>query len=252
MTQQAEPGFQGRTVFISGAGSGFGLSLAWSFAGRGATVLLSARSLDAAQRACDRIRERCPGAQLYPFACDLTRPDDIRAAVEAVSAQFGTLDILVNNGSMWLPEGDFHGTSDDAIAAVIASGVTGPVLLTKHLLPLLERAPAADIVNVVSKAAEQGFLAGGPHEAFYAMKHGHAGFADILRARLKDRIIRVLSLYPPDFENTDPFGPDWGRVRDDEERRLLNAKNLIDTIHFALAQPRSCYISKIHFDGNHR
>ncbi|HYD78238.1 MAG TPA: SDR family NAD(P)-dependent oxidoreductase [Paucimonas sp.] len=244
--------FDKKKIFITGAGRGFGFALAWNFASQGATVFLSARRLEDAQQACELIREKHPSADVIPCKCDLTDPADIRRTAESLKERTTAIDILINNGAMWFAEEDFKESSDDVIFDVVNSGVTGPVLVTKHMLPLLEMAPAADIVNIVSKAAEPGFLADGPHEAFYAMKHGHAGFADILRARLKDRPIRILSLYPPDFENTSPLSDEWGKVRDDEDKQLLNAKSLIDAINFALAQPRSCYISKMYFEGNSR
>lgn len=244
--------YTNRSVFVTGAAKGFGFTLAWHFARHGATVFISSRSLADAQAACERLLAAHPNARLFPLACDLSSPEDIRRAAQFVREHGNALDILIHNGSMWLPQADFATTSDEAIAECIQSGVTGPVMLTKHLLALLEASPAADIVNIVSKCAESGFHGNGAHEAFYAMKHGHAGFADILRARLLDSTVRVLSVYPPDFENTSPLTAEWGAIRADEDQRLLNANSLLETIDFAISQPRSCYISKIYFEGKRR
>ncbi|MBI1890740.1 MAG: SDR family NAD(P)-dependent oxidoreductase [Burkholderiales bacterium] len=241
--------FAHKKVVITGASRDFGVALAWNFAKQGATVFASARRLQDAQKTCDQIRSHDANADVRPLQCDLTDPADIRAAAALIQEQTDSIDLLVHNGSQWLQQDDFIETSDDKIVSVINSGTTGPILLTKHLLPLLQRSPGADIVNMISKAAESGFVGDGPHEAFYAMKHGHAGFADVLAHRLKKDGIRVLSLFPPDFHNTSPFDSDWGKA---DDKLLLNAKNLIDTINFALSQPRNCTISKIYFDGNRR
>lgn len=244
--------FKNKSVVITGASRGFGAALAWNFAYQGAKVFALARRLQDAHATCDRIRTRYPDADVLPLQCDLTHPREIRAAVDTIRRGVASIDILVNNGSLWLDPVDFADTPDEAIVEAVNSGATGPILLTKHLLPLLQASPAADIVNMISKVAESGCVADGPHEAFYAMKHGHAGFADILAHRLKKMGIRVVSLFPPDFQNTSPFDSDWGRIDEDEDKKLLNAKALIDTINFALSQPRSCTISKIYFDGNRR
>jgi NAD(P)-dependent dehydrogenase (short-subunit alcohol dehydrogenase family) len=244
--------FKHKKIVVTGASRGFGVALVWNFARQDAKVFVTARRLQDAQATCATIRAHYAEAQVEAIECDLARPATIRSAAAAIKERADSIDVLVNNGAMWLEQGDFATTPDDVIVDVINSGTTGPILMTKHLLPLLLASKAADIVNMISKCAESGCVAPGPHEAFYAMKHGHAGFAEILAHRLKGTGIRTTSLYPPDFENTSPFDPEWSKVDDNAGKRLLNAKNLIDTINFSLSQPRNCHPGKIYFEGNRR
>ena len=83
--------FTGRTALVTGAARGIGLATATVLAGRGANVTL----VDVA----DPSGLQKPEGSLTIVA-DVTRPDDVRHAVEATVAHFGGLDILVNNAGI--------------------------------------------------------------------------------------------------------------------------------------------------------
>ena len=237
--------FVGLRVAITGAGRDFGRSVALHFADRGAEVFLGARSLDAAQRTVDEIAAR--GGSARAFGCDLTDPASVVAFAAAVGRQTGHIDVLVNNGARWLEGEDLLSASDDEIADTLDSGATGTVLVTKHLLGLLRASERPDIVNMISVCGDRGFSGSSAHDAFYAAKSAQAGFAQILSKRLRPEGIRVISLYPPDFRNTDPLTPEW----DSTPRGagdLLTAQSLLDCIAFAVAQPRDCFITSFHFE----
>ncbi|WP_367825572.1 SDR family NAD(P)-dependent oxidoreductase [Streptomyces sp. LMG1-1-1.1] len=136
---------------------------------------------------------------------------------------------------------------DDAISGTIASGATGTLLVSKHFLPLLRGAAGADVVNLVSSAAESRNHRSQAHPAFYAAKAAQAGFADILSQRLRSEGIRVISLYPPDFNDGDPLASSW----DSASRSAgdpLTAQSVVDCVLFAIGQPRDCFIRSFHFE----
>ncbi|HET9643171.1 MAG TPA: SDR family oxidoreductase [Burkholderiaceae bacterium] len=242
--------FEGKKVVVTGASRDFGVTLSWNFARHGATVYVVCRNLADAQATCALVERHVPHARLRPMQCDLTRPHEIRTMAAAVRTDTQAIDILINNGAMWLQADDFLAASDDDIAATINSGAVGPVLMTKHLLPLLRASGRGDIVNMVSKCGESGYESSPAHEAFYAMKHAHAGFAEILGKRLRHSGIRCITLFPPKFDNTSPFDPAWEAVPRGDHMQRLNARSLVETINFALTQPRSAYISEIRFEDN--
>ena len=119
--------------------------------------------------------------------------------------------------------------------------------MTKHLLALLRASRRPDVVNMISVCGEHGFDGSSAHDAFYAAKSAHAGFAEILSKRLRPEGIRVISLYPPDFRNGDPLAPEWDAAPRGAHD-LLTAQSLLDCIAFALAQPRDCFIKSFHFE----
>jgi len=241
---------QGKKVVVTGASRDFGQTLAWNFARQGATVFVACRKLEDAQATCALVERHVANAQVVPLECDLSQPRDIAAMGSRLGGLAGTIDVLVNNGARWLQSDGFLAASDEDIASTITSGALGPVLVTKHLLPLLQASGRGDIVNVISKCGETAYEGSPAHEAFYAMKHAHAGFAAILGRRLRASGVRTLSLFPPKFDNTSPFESAWEEVPDSGHQHRLNARTLVETIDFVLAQPRSAYISEVRFEDN--
>ncbi|THV24258.1 SDR family oxidoreductase [Glycomyces paridis] len=236
--------FQGYRVVVTGSGRGFGRSLAVAFGRAGAEVFVSARDFAAAERVAQEVRRI--GARAHAFECDLAEPESVREFAAAVGDVADAVDVLVNNGAPYLDAGGFLDAEDEQIAAVVAAGATGTVLACKHFLPLLRGSSKPDIVTVVSGCGEYGNHRSAAHEAFYAAKSAQAGFAEVLSKRLRPEGVRVVSLYPPDFDNPDPFGPEWDAERRDGDP--LSARSLVDCVLFAVGQPRDCYIKSIHFE----
>jgi len=234
-----------RRVVITGAGRDLGRALAIRFVETGSEVFLSSRDGEGAQQVCTEIRSLGFG-HVHAFSCDLTKAESIRAFAAEVANKTDSVDILVNNGAAWL-EGDIEAATDEEIAAVISSGATGTVLTVKHFLPLLRPSPRPDIVNIVSSAALPNTHDSVPHVAFYAAKGGQGRLAETLSIRLRPAGIRVISLYPPNFDSTDPLSSAWKGKRGAKDR--LTALSVIECVLFAVGQPRDCFIRKFEFES---
>ncbi|MFD5620744.1 SDR family oxidoreductase [Streptomyces yangpuensis] len=235
-------------VVITAAGRDFGRTLALRFASRGAEVHLSARTLEAAARVRDEILAQGHDAdRVHAYACDLTDPASVREFAAAVAVRTDHVDVLVNNGSRYQHGADLLSASDEDVVDTLASGATGTVLATKAFLPLLLKSAKPDIVTMVSGCADAGHHRSDAHDAFYAAKSAQAGFTEILSRRLRDRGVRVISLYPPDFDNHDPLSESWdGAPRTAKDP--LTAQSLVDCVFFAIGQPRDCFIKSFHFE----
>lgn len=85
----------GRTALITGASSGLGVSFAHALAGAGANVVLAARRTDRLEEVARAIGEA--GGQALAVTCDVTRPEQVDAAVAAAVDRFGALDVAVAN-----------------------------------------------------------------------------------------------------------------------------------------------------------
>jgi NAD(P)-dependent dehydrogenase (short-subunit alcohol dehydrogenase family) len=238
--------FDGYRVVITGAGRGFGRTLAIRFADLGAEVFLSARSPTAAEAVRDQIRDRA-GQPAHGFGCDLTDPGSIRAFADSVGRHTDRVDILINNGARWLDGPDLLSATDAEVVDTIASGATGTVLAVKHFLPLLLASDRPDVVTIISACGEPGHQRSTAHDAFYAAKSAQAGFTRILSKRLRPRGVRVISLYPPDFDNPDPLSPEWDTTPRGP-KDALTAQSLVECVTFAVAQPRDCFINAFHFE----
>jgi NAD(P)-dependent dehydrogenase (short-subunit alcohol dehydrogenase family) len=187
-TPQPTPSLQGKTVFITGAGSGLGLALADLLAQSGADIVaadIAAGKLDAA---CARIRAH--GARVLPLALDVSDPSAARQAIGQALDAMGRLDVLVNNAGtdVTLPIDEL---SENDWLRVIGTNLNGPFLLAKHASAHMRAAGGGHIINVASTAAKRAW----PNAAAYhASKWGLLGLSHALHAELRPHGIRVTAV----------------------------------------------------------
>lgn len=236
----------GRRAVITGAARGLGRALAITAADRGAEVVLLGRNAAGLRNVADAIGSRTARDALI-VPCDLAQPDSIRDACRTVLGANAVVDVLVNNGAPWLP-GDLMSASEADILGTVSGAVAGTILVTKGMLPGLMRSGAADIVTIVSTAGWPGWDVGAS-SPFHAAKHGQSGFSDSLRHELKGRGIRVMAVYPPDFDDVDPLGQDWDDARGAAARGKLTNREVVETVLFALTAPRACTYPVIILDN---
>ena len=171
-------GLDGKTIAITGAARGLGAALAIVAADRGMIPLLLGRNAAGIGVTADIIEKRT-GRRPDAFVCDLAEPVSLAGAASKITSVCPNLDILVNSGSQWVG-GAFAAMTDAQIAAVVDSTVTGTMALTRRLLPLLLKRPAADIHTVVSMSGLPYARMRGSSVPFVAAKHAQNGFVQAL------------------------------------------------------------------------
>jgi short-subunit dehydrogenase len=235
-------GLEGKTIAITGAARGLGAALAIVAADRGMAPVLLGRNLVGIEATAAAIETRT-GKKPRCIACDLADPASVAAAADRIAAEGPELDILVNSGSQWVG-GAFDVVSDEKIAAVVNSTVTGTMALTRRLLPLLRARPAADIHTVVSMSGLPYARMRGSAVPFVAAKHAQNGFVQALTEELIGTdTVRVTSVHPGLIEDLSPLDDDWGRERGPDE--MLTDRDVVETILFVLAQPRNVAIRSL-------
>ncbi len=135
---------------VTGANTGIGFEITRGLATAGAQVVLACRDEHKGQAAIDAILLEIPNAKLELLFIDLSSQHSIRTAARDFQQKHPSLDVLVNNAGVGLPQ---RQESVDGIELTWATNVLGYFLLTNLLLDSLEKAPAARIVNVASKYA---------------------------------------------------------------------------------------------------
>lgn len=143
----------GKTVLVTGASSGIGLSACEALGKRGARLIMVGRNAEKTEAAAEAVRAAAPGSDVAVELCDLASLEDIRALGRRLRGGLPHLDVLLNNA------GAMHTTrKETADGFEMTYGVNhlGYFLPTLALLPLLRAAPAARIVNVASDAHRAG------------------------------------------------------------------------------------------------
>lgn len=135
--------WRGRTVLVTGAGSGIGRSIATAFAAAGATVALVGRRVEALEETVALIAEGCGVATA--FAADVTQ----EAAVVDVLARLGRFDAGVNAAGIF-STGAVDTMDADAFAQILSVNLTGTWLAMKHQIRALKAFGGGAIVNIGS------------------------------------------------------------------------------------------------------
>lgn len=158
----------GKVVAITGTTSGTGYVCARELAKLGARVLLLNRASDRSVAALARLQEEVPGGRFEAVVCDLQDFASVRRAAREIQDRYPVLDVLCNNaGVMALPD---RATVDGYDVQMQTNSIS-PFLLTRELLPLLEKSADGRVVNHTSMAR-----LGPPHEArFFARNGGDLG-----------------------------------------------------------------------------
>ena len=145
----------GRTVLITGAGSGIGRESALRFSIEGANVVVADRDEEGGRSTAAAIVDA--GGRAHFVRVDVTRNADVEAAVAEAEATYGALHVLFNNAGVFLAQdGSPVDTSEQVFDAVLQVNLKGVFLGCKHGIPALLRAGGGSIINTASFVAVVG------------------------------------------------------------------------------------------------
>ncbi|TDC37472.1 SDR family oxidoreductase [Micromonospora sp. 15K316] len=137
-------------ALVTGANKGLGFETTRQLAQRGATVLLGSRDPGRGEAAATLLREE--GLDVTPVALDVTDAVTVRALADRLSAEYGRLDVLVNNAGS-IDETSILDVSAEQMRRTYETNVFAVVEVTHAMLPLLRASTAGRIVNVASTTA---------------------------------------------------------------------------------------------------
>jgi NAD(P)-dependent dehydrogenase (short-subunit alcohol dehydrogenase family) len=142
-----------RVVIVTGAGRGIGREVAMVAAEAGAAVVLVARTASQLEAVAAAVREA--GGRALVHACDLAEESAAGAVVEAAVAEYGRVDVLVNNAAMNYVA-NLVMSKDDRWRELYEVNLFATVRLTRHVLRRLIRQKSGRIINVSSVSAKVG------------------------------------------------------------------------------------------------
>lgn len=183
--------YKGKTVVVTGAGSGLGAAMADLFAAEGAKLALLDIDGARAEAKAAELRER--GVDAIAMGVDVADKASLAAAAAAVDARFGRCDVLCANVGVQ-QFGAIDKLTDNDWSWVMSVNVMGVIDTVANFLPLLRK--ASGVRHVVLTASASYFTPGIRMAAYVTSKYAVVGYGEVLRQELAEEGINVSLLFP--------------------------------------------------------
>ena len=240
MASRPEKKLAGKIALITGGSRGIGKAVAAGYAREGAAVFLCGRNDLDVKRAIADIEGA--GGRASGCAGDIGKIEDVRRIVQSTIAQFGSIDVLVNNASMLGPRVPLADYPLEAWEEVLRVNLTGIFLMSQEVVKkVMIPKRQGSIINVSSGVGRIGKARWG---AYGASKFGVEGLTQGLAEELKDLGIRVNAVNP---------GPTRTAMRamayPDEDPLTLPAPDNVIPVFLYLASDDSRTVTGQSFDA---
>ena len=178
-------------ILITGALTGIGRATAFAFARDGATVVAAGRHDEAGNALAEDLRAFCSQAEF--INADVRDDDNVCALVDQTVAQFGRLDVAVNNAGTEGHAGPITGQTAESYTATFDTNVLGVILSMKHEARVMQEQRSGSIVNISST---YGHEAAAGASVYVGSKHAVEGITKSVALETARSGIRVNAVAP--------------------------------------------------------
>ena len=220
----------GKVALVTGGNRGIGRGVVDALAGEGATVALTARSAETAERAAGEVGHGAIG-----LGCDVRDDQAVRKTFAEVARRAGGLDVLVNNAGIGI-FGPIADLRPEDWRAVIETNLNGVFYCSHEAIPLMRARGGGYIFNVSSLAGINAFPNGG---AYNASKFGLNGFSEVLMQEVRHDGIRVSYLMPGSVAT------EFGRGSSAKQGWALTPADVAAIVLDLLRSPRHALYSRV-------
>jgi NAD(P)-dependent dehydrogenase (short-subunit alcohol dehydrogenase family) len=240
-------------VLITGALSGIGRAAAFAFARKGGKVVVAGRRDEPGKALAEQLRAFCTEAEF--INADVRNEDEVRALADQTVAQFGRLDVAVNNAGTEGRPGPITDQTAESYAATFDTNVLGVILSMKHEVRVMQDQGSGSIVNISSTYGHEG-TAGA--SVYVGSKHAVEGITKSVALEAARAGIRVNAVAPGPTDTgmltrfTGTPENKAGLMAEVPMGRLGRTEELADAIVF-IASDQASYITGHIFnvDGGH-
>jgi len=226
-----------QVALVTGGGTGIGRSFAEALGVAGVKVVIASRREEVVSHTAHELNLKFGAERVFPYAFDIRERREIDALVGQVIEQHGTLDILVNNSGLAVPE-TVDQITENGWDKVMDTNLRGVMQLVRATLPSMIANGFGDIVNISSQAGKHGYA---DVPSYCASKFGLLGYAEALRdhVRKADANIRVFNFCPGlvDVENTEPGAQ--------TKPGFIHVANMARTLMYVLSLDREVVLEDI-------
>ncbi|MFW8633431.1 SDR family NAD(P)-dependent oxidoreductase [Cribrihabitans pelagius] len=227
----------GKTVVVTGGSDGIGRHICLKLAAEGCRLAIFGRNRERLDAVAEEVRAQgAPEARAYAF--DLTDAAALEQAAADVVADFGGIDILINNAGVWHKAGPLDSIPAEMLVQTVQTNLTALMQLTRHLLPSLRNRGEAAVLNVASKS---GVVAQAGQSVYTATKYGVRGFTDVLKVDEAETGVRVAGLYQSGT-NTGMFAKAGEEVPNEI---FTEPDDLADVVVFMLSRPPKLWMHEV-------
>jgi NAD(P)-dependent dehydrogenase (short-subunit alcohol dehydrogenase family) len=178
-----------KTIIVTGANHGLGLAISKHLISHEHTVLMVSRNEVKLKTAVDGIEGGHRFAR--PFVCDISDETAVEATAKEISAQYASIDVLINNAGIPAPR-TFAETSFEEWNTIIGTNLSAAFYMTKSVWKLLSAGDGGYVINISGTAGRRG----GSSPAYGSSKFGLTGLTHSIAASGKSEKIRATVLYP--------------------------------------------------------
>lgn len=234
-------GIENKVILITGGSAGLGAETARLLAARGAKVAVAARRKDRLDDVVAQIV--AAGGKAKAYALDVAAKDQVEAVVAGVVADFGRLDVLINNAGL-MPIRPMSEVNTDEWDQMIDVNLKGVLYGIAAALPRFLAQESGHIINLSSVAGIKVFAPGGT--VYSGTKFAVRAISEGLRQEVGDKV-RVTSIEPGAVESDLKFGTSGTATETvlDFYKRAIPASSVARAIAFAIEQPANVDVNAV-------